>query len=70
MGKSHIDFIPAVIMVVKQHAPDFDETAMKIKTSKNKSYSSVTCTFHATSRAQLDALYQALSNHPMVAVVL
>ena len=28
------------------------------------------CTIRATSRAQLDALYRALTAHPMVSVVL
>jgi len=70
MGKSHKDFIPAVVTIVKQHAPDFDETSMEIKASTNKTYSSITCTFHATSKTQLDALYQELCSHPMVSVVL
>lgn len=70
MGKSHDAFVPAMVAIVKQHAPDFDETSMETKTSKNKTYSSITCTFHATSRTQLDALYQALHSHPLVAVVL
>ena len=70
MGKSHNDFVSNVVTIVKQHAPDFDETSMEIKASKNKAYLSITCTFHATSRTQLDALYLELHSHPMVAVVL
>lgn len=70
MGKSHKDFIHTVVTIVKQHAPDFKDTSMEIKASKNNTYSSITCTIHATSRIQLDALYQELSDHPMVAIVL
>ncbi|MDE2388869.1 MAG: DUF493 domain-containing protein, partial [Betaproteobacteria bacterium] len=50
--------------------PDFDTANMAIKASKNGTYLSLTCTIRATSRSQLDALYQALSSHPLVAVVL
>lgn len=71
MGKAHNDFIRSVVDIVKLHAPNFDETTMlTVKPSKNGTYLSVTCTILATSRSQLDALYQALSDHPMVSVVL
>lgn len=70
MGKTQQDFTQTVLAIVKQHAPDFDTTTMSVRTSKNGTYLSITCTIRAISRPQLDALYQALSNHPMVAVVL
>lgn len=70
MGKSHEDFIQTVIKIVKCHAPDFDDSSMEIKASKKNTYSSITCTVYVTSRAQLDALYQELFDHPMVAIVL
>lgn len=70
MGKAQQEFMQIALAIVKYHAPDFDDTAITVKTSKNGTYLSITCTIRATSRSQLDALYQALSNHPMVAVVL
>lgn len=70
MGKAQQDFTRVALTIVKCHAPDFDDTTMAIRTSKNGAYLSITCTIRATSRTQLDALYQALSSHPMVAVVL
>jgi len=71
MGKAHNDFVQSVVDIVKLHAPDFDEASMlAVKSSKNGTYLSITCTIFATSRSQLDALYQALSDHPMVSVVL
>ena len=70
MGKSEHNFAEIAVTIVKQHAPDFDETSMTVRASKNGTYLSVTCTIKATSRIQLDALYQALSDHPMVAVAL
>lgn len=70
MGKAEQDFVPTVLTIVKFHAPDFDAETMSIRTSKNGTYLGLTCTIRATSRLQLDALYQALSAHPLIAVVL
>lgn len=70
MGKAGQDFTQAALAIVQYHAPDFDAATMSVRASKNGTYLSITCTIRATSRAQLDALYQALSGHPSVAVVL
>lgn len=70
MGKAEQDFTQMALAIVRYHAPDFDAATMSVRASKNGTYLSVTCTIRATSRAQLDALYQALSDHPAVAVVL
>lgn len=70
MGKAQPDFTQTALAIVKHHAPDFDTTTMSARASKNGTYLSLTCTIRATSRPQLDALYQALSSHPLVAVVL
>jgi uncharacterized protein len=64
------DFIQAVLTTVKHYAPDFDEASMEFRISKRNTYLSLTCTIRAVSRAQLDALYQALCDQPMVVVVL
>ena len=70
MGKAQHHFAQTALAIVQSHVPDFDAATMSIRTSKNGNYLSLTCIIRATSRAQLDALYQALSDHPMVAVVL
>ena len=70
MGKAQQGFAQIVLAIVKDHAPDFDAATMTTRASKKGNYLSVTCTIRATSRAQLDALYQALSDHPLIAVVL
>ena len=57
-------------MIVKRHAPDFDEESLEFKVSKKNTYLSLTCTIWAISRPQLDALYQELYDHPMVVMVL
>lgn len=68
---NHTAIVQITIDIVKYHAPDFDETTMlTMRSSKNGTYLSITCTIRATSRSQLDALYRALSDHPMISVVL
>ena len=69
MGKSHEDFIATVVTIVRLHAPEFDDTSTETKVSKGGNYVSITCTIWATSRVQLDTIYQALCDHPMVSVV-
>jgi putative lipoic acid-binding regulatory protein len=70
LGHSQAGFAQAVLAVVKRHAPDFDDASLEMKTSKKGKYLSVTCVIRATSREQLDALYQELCDHPMVVMVL
>jgi uncharacterized protein len=64
------EFTQAVLTIVKRHAPDFDETSLEARISRKNTYLSLTCTIRAVSRAQLDALYQELCDHPMVVMVL
>ncbi len=70
MGTTRAGFAQAVLEVVRRHAPDFDGANLEMKSSKHGKYLSITCTINATSRAQLDALYQELCDHPMVVMVL
>ncbi|OGA21267.1 MAG: hypothetical protein A3I02_03575 [Betaproteobacteria bacterium RIFCSPLOWO2_02_FULL_67_26] len=70
LGHSQAGFAQAVLGVVRRHAPDFDGAAMEMKTSKRGKYLSVTCVIRATSREQLEGLYQELCDHPMVVMVL
>jgi putative lipoic acid-binding regulatory protein len=70
MGKTQAGFAQAVLAIVREHAPDFDGSTMEMKTSKGGKYLSVTCVVRATSRRQLDDLYRALCDHPMVVMVL
>ena len=70
MGRTQAGFAQSVLAIVRHHAPDFDGATMEMKTSKGGKYLSVTCTVRATSRQQLDDLYRALCDHPMVVMVL
>ena len=70
MGRRDDGFAQAIVEVVLQHAPDFDAATLEMRSSKDGNYLSLTATVRATSREQLDALYRALTSHPMVKIVL
>ena len=64
------DFAQGVLMIVKRHAPDFDNATLEARISSKNNYLSLTCTIRAISREQLDALYRELCDHPTVVMVL
>ena len=70
MGKREDDFAQTVLEIVLRHAPDFDGSTMEMRPSKNGNYLSVTATINATSKAQLDDIYRALTAHPAVLMAL
>jgi putative lipoic acid-binding regulatory protein len=69
-GQQQAGFAQAVLEVVTRHDPGFAAASMEMRASKNARYVSLTCTIRATSREQLDAIYQELCDHPMVVMVL
>jgi len=64
------EFTQVILAIVKFHAPDFDDANLEARISKKNTYLSLTCTIYATSRGQLDSLYQDLCDQPMVVMVL
>ncbi|KPJ93710.1 MAG: transcriptional regulator [Gammaproteobacteria bacterium SG8_11] len=59
-----------VFDIVKRHAPDTEHNAITHRASKNGKYLSVTVTIEATSREQLDAIYQDLTASEQVMMAL
>jgi uncharacterized protein len=70
MGRREGGFAQGVLEVVLRHAPDFEPATMEMRPSRKGKYLSLTVTINATSREQLDALYQELCDHPSVVMVL
>jgi hypothetical protein len=60
----------AIVAVAQRFDPGFDGSSLQRRASKAGRYLALTLTVTATSREQLDALYGALSTHPLVKVVL
>ncbi len=70
MGKRVDHFAQDIAAVISRHAPDFDAASIEMRASSGGNYISLTCTVAATSQAQLDDIYRALTSHPLVSVVL
>ena len=70
MGRKDPRFAQTVMEIVLKHARDFDPSTIEMRPSRQNKYISVTCVVRATSREQLDALYQELCDHPDVVMVL
>lgn len=70
MGKSNCDLEAVVTDIVRKHAPDLEEDAVYSRTSAQGNYTSVTVVVNATSREQLDAIYQDLVDSKTVIIAL
>jgi putative lipoic acid-binding regulatory protein len=70
MGKTSSDMDLVVVEIVRRHAPDLQEGAVTSRPSKDGNYIAVTILIEASSKQQLDAIYQDLSDHPNVLMAL
>lgn len=61
MGQACEQLQLAVVEIVRRHAPELHEDAIKTRPSANGNYLSITVTITAQSRAQLDAIYMELT---------
>lgn len=71
-GKADSDFKQTVINIVKKHVENntIDDDAIAEKNSKDGNYLSLTITIQAQSKQQMDAIYQDLSDEPLVLLAL
>jgi putative lipoic acid-binding regulatory protein len=60
MGKSDCNLDEIVVEIVRKHAPNLGEGAVYNRDSTKGNYTSVTVVINASSREQLDAIYQDL----------
>jgi putative lipoic acid-binding regulatory protein len=70
MGRRSDDFRSIVLGIVQKHAGSIDPGRIEERPSRDGNYLSLTCTFAAQSREQLDALYKELTSCERVLVVL
>jgi len=70
MGPQVPGFVETMTTLVKQYDSDFDATSIEKRPSSKGNYLGLTITVRAISRDQLDAIYRALTSHPMVKYVL
>ena len=70
LGRRSDDFRSIVLGIVQKHAGDIAPERIEERPSRDGNYLSLTCTFAAQSREQLDALYRELTACERVLVVL
>jgi putative lipoic acid-binding regulatory protein len=70
MGQADSNFKATALGIVRQHFPYLTETAVQLNPSRNQRYLALRVTLTVDSQAQLDGLYQALSQHPAVLFVI
>ncbi len=70
MGRNDEDFADLVLGLVGQHVPGLNEAALRFRPSSGGKFVSITVTCRVENRAQLDAIFLALSSHERVLMVL
>ena len=61
MGRDEDDFEAHVLELISEHVDSIDADDVSVRPSREGRYLSVTVTFEAASRSQLDAVYRSLS---------
>lgn len=70
VGKSSAQFEPIVTKLLRLHVEEHHDIDVKQNPSKKNTYVSLTLTFQAQSREQLEAIYQCLYDCPEVMMTL
>jgi putative lipoic acid-binding regulatory protein len=70
MGRHTDDFRSLVLGNVQKHTGNIEPANIEERPSKDGKYLSLTCTFKAQSKDQLDALYRELTTCERVLIVL
>ena len=70
IGQRVDDFAQQIAAVVLSHIPDFDAGSINLRVSSKGTYLSVTVEPVVHSKQQLEAIYRALSEHPLVRIVM
>lgn len=70
MGPAGPEFEARMITIIRKYAPNLSETAIQTRLSKDGNYQSITVTILATSKEQLDNIYQELNSDKEVLMTL
>ena len=70
MGRNIAEFEGIVIEIVNRHVANLGENSLKKRDSGNGKFISITVTFEAQSKQQLDDLYRELHAHEHVLMLL
>jgi len=70
MGKAGMELDLLVIEIVRRHVPDVKDDAVTSRPSKDGNFIAITVIIEASSKKQLDAIYQDLTDHPDILMAL
>lgn len=70
MGRDREGFLAHVINLIGLHTEEVSHENVAIRPSRNGNFISVTVTFTAESRAQLDRIYQSLTSSEQILFVI
>lgn len=70
IGQPQPGFEAEIAALVTRHVPAFEATQIGSTASRRGRYLSLTIEVQVQDRAQLQSLYQALAEHPMVRIVI
>src|SRR5690606_40227664 len=62
------EFSQTIAALITEHAPDFDPATIEFRASRQGTYLSLTAVVPIQSREQLERLYHALAEHPLVKI--
>lgn len=69
-GNATTNLEEIVLPIITKHNGDVKEGGVSTKSSKNNKYISITVSFKATSKEQLDNIYREVTEHPEVVMAL
>ncbi len=69
-GLSSVNLDIRIMEIVQRHVPELDQSALTCRMSRTGKYTAVTVMITAESKAQLDAIYQDLTDCPDITMSL
>lgn len=69
-GRNTEEFRASVLLILREHWADLDESRLVERTSRGDTYLSLTITVRAESREQIDAAYRGLTSNEQILMVL
>jgi hypothetical protein len=70
IGNNTNEFHAAVRVIIEKYVAEGEEVGYFVRSSSGKKYMSVTATFTARSREQLEGVYQELNRNELVLITL
>jgi len=70
IGKTSIQLEAIILDIIRRHCPYPETVTLKERESSKGRYTATTITIEATSKQQLDAIYQDLSDCPEIMMAL